>query len=803
MNKIFILFLPIFLFAYQISDTIIYPKEYTNVAKFIKENNISKFYQNSFGYKLDSPLYIGIIKNNKQIPNAFSTQVPFNETIFFNGGSGMGEYFSSNSWLINLMTHEIAHDYQLNAKHYYSETFHKYIGNNPYPIFFSFIPFFTIPNLMLPTFLLEGDSVLNESKFHNGGRLYSGELKALKNANISTLTPTNLKNNTDSFPYLTQKYIVGGYFMLYLSQKYGYDKVNKFFYHHSIHYINPLRFETSFKSHFGITMKQAIKNFIEYTKKQNYNPLKTSITSSKSYINLSKIDNKIYFITTNLINKKSLNIYDTNLTTFDTDLANGKIFKFDKLYTLANKQLSSKLIKWGLFDKNNNYIKNSIGKYYFTKNSYIDINSSFIYPKFYYKNKFYDENISSAYEYNNSIYYFKQEKEYKVCYKNKTPLFKFKGYYAKLVEVQNNKIYFIANSENGSNLYMFDKKIYALSNYDNIINAKKIDNKFLVETILNDGYHITTLKPKKHLKTPYFPNIAQNDFKFKFSDINITSKEYKPYKNIKFSYLYPSYSYDSQKGDIFTFNALFSDYLMKNMVNLYGYLDNNDTLFAIQYTNINENLPFSIFISNDDYKSIKIFKPFIKFDTKITPTLNYYTDDKHQIVFDINYNYSKSFALELDNYLNIDIDLITKGIKTSFTKHLINESYLTLQFDYLKNNKIVTTQIDSLKDASHELIETFDYNFYVDKTVKKTIKLSKTFHLSKYFYYFPVSIRKENIYFQKNFYTLNSTNFYENVYGMKLDTLFFYKFNLPITLKYIYNDFNKKKVFNLTLGVDF
>jgi len=806
---IFLLFIPLFVFAYQISDNIIYPKEYINVAKFIKENNISNFYQKSFGYKLDTPIIRVIIKDKKEIPNAFSTQIPFNESMFFNGGSAMGEYFSSNSWLINLLTHETAHNYQLNAKQSISKDLHSTLGNNPFPIFVSIIPIFTIPNLMLPTFLLEGDSVLNESKFHNGGRLYSGELNALKNTLIlnNKITPTLLKNDHENFPYLTEKYIVGGYFMWYLSKKYGYNKVNNFFYHHSIHYINPLMFETSFIEHFGNSMKNEIKEFIQYTKQKykNFNELNSSIISSKSYINLSKIDNKIYFITTNLINKKLLNIYDENLTSTTTNLNNGKIFKLDKLYTLSNQPISSNGIKWGLFDEKNHYIKESIGKYYFTKNSYIDINSSFIYPQFYYENKFIDENISSAYEYNNSIYYFKQVKNYKICFKDKTPIFSFKGYYAKLVDIDKNKIYFVANTQNGSSLFMYDKNIYQLTPYDNIINAKKTSNKFLVETINSDGYHITTINTNPFLNTPYFPKIKQNNFYFKFKDINITSKSYKKYPG--FSFLYPRYTYNSNKGDIFTFNLLLTDYMMKNMINSYGYFDKNESTVAIEYTNQNKLIPFSIIYSNDNYKAIKLFKKYTYYKHLFTSTLNYYKEYTTNIVFDTKYNYSKSFLLEFEKYLDFNLDIIAKndgyGIKSNFTKHLFYEFYTKIEFDYLKNNQIVTNSFDALKDSSNLYIESFENSFFVDKSIKEAISFSKTLHLSKYFYYFPISVKKENIFLGYNHYILNSTDVNEKIIGMKMDTLFFHKFNMPIIFKYIYNDFTQKTTFTATFGVEF
>jgi hypothetical protein len=133
--------------------------------------------------------------------------------IIYGAGSALVDYFSVTSWIKMLASHEIAHNYQLNAKdNEVSKTLHKVLKNNPFPIFAP-IPLFTLPNLLLPTALLEGDSVLNESIRDNGGRLFNHRFKAITLSLIkhNKITPTTFINDHIHFPYLEEKYILGSY----------------------------------------------------------------------------------------------------------------------------------------------------------------------------------------------------------------------------------------------------------------------------------------------------------------------------------------------------------------------------------------------------------------------------------------------------------------------------------------------------------------------------------------------------------------------------------------------------------------
>ena len=844
--------------------TIIYTDTYKQEAKFIK-NNLNLFLKHnnqSFGFVLDQPITIILISNNIQVPNAFSTQVPYNMSVYFNGGSSMNSYFATKSWLINLLTHETSHNYQLNAKKSkISKTLHKYLGNNYMPIIAG-IPFFTLPNLLLPTAFLEGNAVLNESLYNNGGRLYSGRLNALKNSLIfaNKITPNSFLNNNLTFPYTQAKYIIGGFYMQYLANQYGLDKVNQFFYAHSIHSINPLLLNTTFKNHFGISFDQSLSNFIYYTKKhyKNYTELNSNnyIAKSKGEIYLSKIDNKIYFITSDLKIKKKLNIFDidtqSNLSK-NTTLSNGKIFKINNiLYTNKSDFISNKLYKWGLFDKENYILKQTKGKsiqdIYQNRYAYIDIKKSFMDTKLYINDKFYS-NISSnsLFDQNGNIYYFKQNNSKRTFYKNKIMLFTINGFYSKLIETKKNKIYFISNSKNGSTLYMYkNNHIYKFNIYDNIINAKLINkSKALVVTVNSDGYYVKVIDISNPMITsiPVIKNINyKQKFKFNF-DINkiiLNGKSYNEISNIKFSMLYPSYSYDSTNGDIFMLNGLFVDPIMFNTLNIFAYKDFDTKITGLQY--INERyLPFDLtyykidrtpkyFYQRDYFLSLKLYANIlqqghniIKFSIK-----KYFDDDniwKKPVITSFNHTYKTKFALNDEFTISSDTTISYKkdredniyDINYKFTKHIINELYGKIQLRSINSNvnnltqqrgiKVSTNIFDIQEDKTNIFIEGNDYNFYSKKVTKYSAGLSYPFYLNHYFTIFPISLQKEKLFITHNNFSINTNHNFkikEDIFGIKFDLLFFHKLSIPLTIKYIKNDFSKNEhKVKASLGVEF
>ena len=844
--------------------TIIYTDQYKKEATFFKENLNDFFKHNdkSFGYSFDEPIKIVLISNKLQIPNAFSTPIPYNMGVYFNGGSSMSEYFSMDSWLITLFTHEMIHNYQMNAKKSkISQTLHKYLGNNYAPIWAG-LPFFTIPNIYLPTALIEGDAVLNESIYNNGGRLYNGRFNALKNSLVfgNKIDPTTFINDHINFPYTNEKYIVGGFYMQYLSSKYGIDRVNSLFYNNSIHSINPFLLNNTFRNTFNISFEQSVRDFVHYTKNRykSYKelPKDNIIVKSKAKIELSKIDNNIYFITTNLVNKKQLNIYDidTNrVQIVDTKLKNGKIFKIDnKLYSKGSDFISSTQYKFGLFDKDNYPLKSTIGKsiedIHNNHIAYVDIKSSFLTSKLFIDDRYYSKvNSSALFDKNGDIYYFKQIKDKRVLYKNKTKLYSFKGYYSKLIDIVDNvdnSVYFIANSKNGATIYRYeDGNIYRLNSSDNIINGKIIDkNNALVVSVTKDGYDVQKIRLDQDLDSSIaiYDIDIENNFEFN-RDIksDIQGDRYNELKELEFSSLYPSYTYDSQKGSSYLLNAIFIDPIMFNMLNLYIYKDQDDRIEGLNY--INERyIPFNISLNHQDtkdntkqrevYGSAKIYAPiYQKGRDRLDINLKKYYDqdntDKEPTLLSLDYTTKQNFPLEFDPYLDSDLGVVIKedrgditfGVSYMLTKHIYNEFYISTDLKYIKSDtdnlkddrgvKVISDILDKEVDSSDLYVEGIDYDFYVKDISKVSLGLSKTLYFNHYFSTFPISLRRESIFTSYSYFRSDSIKqrfFSESILGVKLDLLVVHKFSLPLSIKLIKNELSKDDYkFTITAGVEF
>jgi len=247
----------------------IYTQEHASLMPKMKayQEEILKGYEKEFGFKLDEKLYVGLASNNNQIANGFSTQIPFNAQLFYGAGAAYIDYFSSASWLKTLLIHETAHNFQLNPKeNFLSKRTHQLLGNTPLS-FIGILPLFPIPNLLENPFILEGNAVMNESRFGNGGRLFSGYALAevVAMAKAGAIRPELMYNATLEFPYGEKAYLVGGFFQHFLVQRYGIERVNGYFKTFST---QPFPFFTNriFKEQYGKSFEVLLREFVEEIK---------------------------------------------------------------------------------------------------------------------------------------------------------------------------------------------------------------------------------------------------------------------------------------------------------------------------------------------------------------------------------------------------------------------------------------------------------------------------------------------------------------------------------------------------------
>jgi len=563
-------------------------------------------YEELFGYEMDQVLHVGLISDNNQIANGFSTQVPFNMQINYLGGTQLIDYFSTTSWLNTLLYHETAHNYQINAKKsVISKTGYEIFGNTGFTFFF--LPFFTIPNAMESSYLLEGNAVLNESWHDNGGRLYSGRFLALTymQSQAGSITPSLMYNPTLNFPYGERYYIIGGFFQLYLAERFGLKKTNEYFYNHSGSWSWPFRTNHIFNITFGISFEKALADFDEYlTKKRRGFSMAMGeyITSSQVFYQLNSDKDEIFFLANDAF-VSSADLVHFDKKTKKVEFTSGswypsKLIKKEGEYlSQSSAHTNPTKIYQGLFGKNGFIENGSESKMVqgYLKDLtpvYFDVASSYDAPQLYIGSTFYDSVNSSVYiDDDDNIYYFKQESKTRTLYKNREPLFSFSGYYGYVNDIDSNGgIYFIANSDKGSTLYRYkDATVSRAHSADNIVEARLVDDEtLLIAAIGEDEYYYITCKSQMIDEKPFNTTLFFED-KAYFASASLEKQEkvsldlsesYIAPLDMHFSAIHPSIGYSNTKGVLFSVNASYADTLIQNSFSLFAERNINEVALA-------------------------------------------------------------------------------------------------------------------------------------------------------------------------------------------------------------------------------
>ena len=548
------------------SINIIYSHHYKHIIPRIKEkiSTLSRMFENDFNWKLDDEVSFILASPSNQISNGYATPYPYLKTTFYPGGLLLQDSFAVKSWLDTLLIHEFVHLYQISIKKTPSKINKAIFNNNPFPVFPIFA--WTFPNSYLPTWILEGNAVYNESRFQNGGRLYSGEGLALFNSLIkdNKVSASWLINHHLEFPFGREKYIVGGYFSWYLSKYFGSQKVNKIFDTHSYNAWNPFVINKTFQLHYRKDYYQLVLDFIEDSKMRarkftvSEEPiLFKSVTMPQFSLRRGSI---IFLVSKD--QKSPLAIIDYHikngsLIKSQTTLRAGKLFENENgnLFSAHSSIYQKKHYSFGLWDKNQNIYTNTLNKIVTDKLKdeilYFKEENSFQDPIIYSGNKKVGVCHSKGiYDKNKNVYCFRQKNNKRFLLKNNTPLFYFEGHYGKLVEAGDKKVIFISSSKLGSTLYEFtmDKKIRRIHSSDAIVEAIALPKEeYLIAEVKSDGYHIKKIKKNLNLKTkPYFEKVEPK-FGHSLNSDRIEKKEkkeqrsfpkkYAPLKSIRYSSL--------------------------------------------------------------------------------------------------------------------------------------------------------------------------------------------------------------------------------------------------------------------------
>lgn len=476
------------------------------------------FYEKSFNFSLETPPNIVFASEKNQIANAFATSGLGYLNFYYRGGVLLLDEFAIKSWKFTLLTHEMVHLYQLGAKQGIPRTLQKIFGQPYEPHIFYIVPIFTNPNQLLPTWLVEGNAVLNESIWKNGGRLFSGEEWALFNALMKSGKMNNERfvNNHIYFPYGAEKYNVGAHFAYFLSKKFGLDRTNQFFLAHGDNYINPFLVNGPFYRHFGETYYELVDQFV-FESRKTAEKQKDLVGVT---ISTSLFDNPISSDAEDIFTLQSgsgttpptlirVNKANSKLIKKESDLPMGRVIKKDGEFYVARAG-ATKLTayEYSLWKNRDSDLSEYRGKALLSNDLYVDTKNSFDQPIIYQKDKKLGEMESLPIsDTQGNIYTFKQEDKRRTLSVNGNPLTSFTGYYGKLCEVYNNLVTFIAPTEFGSTLFAFDleKKItYRLSSADTITDARLInESELIAQTVNFSSYKLIRGSVEKIEETPF------------------------------------------------------------------------------------------------------------------------------------------------------------------------------------------------------------------------------------------------------------------------------------------------------------
>lgn len=564
---------------------------------------INKEYEHSFGYAMDTPLHVGIISQQNQVANGFSTQFPYNLQINYGGGSLQADYFSSTSWLNTLLYHETAHNYQLNAKASpVTRGLHSVLGNSV--MIAGFFPLFSVPNVTITSYLLEGNAVLNESWQGNGGRLYSGRFKAetVIQARAGHITPQFLYNQTThAFPYYDRHYIIGGFFQLYLAEKYGLEKVNSFFYNHSRSWLWPFRTNHIFRITFGESYEEAIIGFNQWLLQASEGFVEAEgkpLVTSKYFTSLNSSCDKIYFMISDALRAPELVRLFKKEKVLKVDRESyfrGKVLNlYDEYRTQGSGFVNPTKIYQGLFDEKGHIVEGTESRIiqgYLKGGSavYFDVPSSFDQPQLYVGDDFYAQVNSSVHiDKDDNLYYFVQNGKRRTLYRNRTPLCSYEGYYGIVSDVDSRgRVYFVASSEKGSSLYRVGESgVERVCRADNVVEARLVnDEEVLIAAIGSDSYYYVINPLESRDEVPYeVKYFFEEDPRFNtagFSAREVQKKREKltlddPYYgplNLHYGGSLVNFGTASKNGkSLFTYSAAasFADPLLSNVFSLFA-----------------------------------------------------------------------------------------------------------------------------------------------------------------------------------------------------------------------------------------
>jgi len=575
---------------------------------------------------------------------------------------------------------------------------------------------------------------------------------------------------------------------------------------------------------------------------------------------------EIFWISSQETSKTHKNIYVKNgsYKSKETTLSRGKVFKIKgAFYTASQLQVDANHITSGLFDEELEIKKESKDFFIFDQRAGHEVGfyipSSFNRAQLYKDKKFFKTVDSSAIlDEKGNVYYAKQTGDQRLLYKNDKIIATWKGYSQKLLEVKDNKVYFIAPTLLGSSLfYAYKEKIYRANDADNIVDARLIDEEyFLAVTIDGDGYNVLKAKLERPINQKpflYDYGLKQTQLGQKIDLHASQAKVYSPFGNLHYGGISSfAFGYGSYAGFTGLAELMFVDPMHQNELIIRGGSWGFKQEGLISYNNREHLLNYALFASYDAYDyfdansttSIEVGRlglnlsyPIFKKEREIfTLSLQSYLeieDSQTDLALEgsLFYRYGERYGIAYDwhKYQALRINYKYKevgqslSINHSTTNELISDLFVKTELSYHKSDEYVALNnwdYSRYRNSNPNVLSIYSMAmwFQTKEAAKINMEMAYAFKSGLYYDVWPFSLRRTALNIGLNYVSssggdilystpeIQSTpfDFYEIKLGLDFEILAFHlsaESNIEVFASY--NSYLNEIEYNFGLGINY
>lgn len=483
-------------------------------------------------YRKNSLIFISATR--RQTPLAITHTLPLPLIQIYPSPFQIMDKVSTNNWLTDSLIHEMAHIHQLSSRTWFSYLLSFIMPSYLWPVY---------PNIYFHDLILEGHAVLLESIYGTGGRLFSGWERALVFSQLkNNLSLSRIVNHHDDPFSKEEKFTHGGYFFSYLIKKFPLSKLHSIFSANGRNIIWPFGIYTmnrSFKTALNQDFESLFNEYKEFYGAMAFNQSSSpepALITSRISVPINSNEKNIFFMISEgkrppqliLMNKETGELFSKTV-----NMPLGKIFFIEGDYYSAGYGRTDTLsVKMSLFRDgfiplkkyNSSYVMDVQGDDILSFDAMGGLDQYHLYLN--------EELLAGARstairDTQGRAWYFKQKGEERTLYRDKTPLWTYKGYYGFPVEANESEVYFLAPTPYGSGLFVYnDKGVFRLSPSDTIVSARQIDkDRFLVCEVNNHlfEYKIIPVKPFSDQPVLYEYDFHKTDLEGKWASSHTSS----------------------------------------------------------------------------------------------------------------------------------------------------------------------------------------------------------------------------------------------------------------------------------------